>query len=88
MNLKRLPGYAGLIHLYRQYCGEGTPGVQPDDDHVSSHWRIYKRISCVTIDGDGNLLGLQGKGFGGYQQERFFRRLADYVCCGIHFLQT
>ncbi|TSA04189.1 MAG: putative sugar O-methyltransferase [Nitrospiraceae bacterium] len=55
---------------------------------MSSHWRVYSQGAQVEIDEEGHLLNLRGEGFGGYQDERMLKRLADYVCCAIHFLRA
>lgn len=88
LNLRRLPNSPALIHLYRQYHEDRETDVRSDSDHVSSHWQSYSHASRVVIDSEANLQGLHGEGFGAYQQERWLRRLADYLCCAIHFLRA
>jgi len=42
----------------------------------------------VEIDSDDTLLGIEGEGFGSYRTDAFLKRLADYLCCTVHFLRA
>ena len=87
-NLKRLPNYPSLLFLYQQHYADRTgASVRSGTERMSSHWRAYSRTSHVEIDAEGRLQGFRCEGFGSYQDERLFKRLADYLCCTIHYLR-
>ena len=88
MNLKTLPNYPALEELYRQYYENVVTDESADSSHISSHWQIYRKASHIKIDRDGNLVHLEGKGFGGYEQVRLSKRAAGYLCCMLHFLRS
>jgi len=86
MNIKVLPNYPALIALCQRYQENRATKVQTGSSHISSHWQIYSKASQIAVDNGGNLVYLEGKGFGGYEQARLLKRLGDYLCCAIHFL--
>lgn len=86
LNLSLLPNYPALRHLYQQYHYEAKGSTERDSCHLSSHWQRYSQSSRVEIGNNDVLLRIEGEGFGRYRHERFLKRLADYVCCAIHFL--
>lgn len=87
LDLKALPNYPALLAIHGQYFEGFKSGARLKLDHLSSHWRVYTERSQVTIGNDGHLIDVRGEGFGGYSDERLLKRMADYVCCCIHFLQ-
>ena len=88
LNLRLLPNYPALLHIYQQYYQDSKNGIPSNSCHLSSHWQRYSQESRVKIGSDDTLLGIEGKGFGSYRHERFLKRFADYLCCAIHFLRA
>jgi len=87
LDLRLLPNYPALILLNQQYYAKAGGDALSSSTHLSSHWRAYTQGSQVEIDNEGCLVNLRGEGFGSYRDERWLKRLADYICCTIHFLQ-
>ena len=88
VDLNSLPNFPALQFLCRRYYADAREDARPGVEPMSSHWRFYSQEAQVEIDGEGRLLNLRGEGFGSYQDKRMLKRLADYLCCAIHFLRA
>ena len=83
MNIKCLPNPRLVQELYhRYYTSDTTPA-----DIISSHWKEYGSKINVSIDTEGNIIQLDGCGFGNWRDANIVNKLLNNLCNSSYLLR-